>query len=380
MTNYEARITNFQQTLNGKADAAFFPLSADLQYLAGVSREMPTFGATHHPGEWVEGLWIAPDQDPVMALTRMTASFTPPKGIENVMVLGDHDDPQNFLRDVLDKLNLPDLQQVALGEAVTAETVGQLQQLFPGVAFTSASALLSDQRQIKSTDEIGLMQKAGEITEAAFTEVIKNLRHGMTELDIILETDYQLRKQGGMGSSFNTTLYVVGPNHELLFNQKEVTWPRVLTAPVSILFDFGAIYEGYCYDFGRTVSFGEPAADLRLAHRLVMDSQAAGIATMRAGAATAEQVNAAARAVIENAGMGETFRHRLGHSIGLDVHEPPYLTQGDETVLQEGMLFTVEPSVLVPFAGSARVEDVVQVGPEGGIPLTTRFQELIVVD
>lgn len=380
MTNYEARIKNFQQALHGKADVAFFPLSADLQYLAGVSREMPTFGATHHPGEWVEGLWIAADQAPVMALTRMTASFTPPKGIENVMVLGDHDDPQKFLRGVLAKLNLADLHQVALGEAVTAETAGQLQQLFLGVTFISASLLLSDQRQIKSADEIGLMRKAGEITEAAFTEVIKNLRHGMTELDIILETDYQLRKQGGMGSSFNTTLYVVGPNHELLFNQKEVTWPRVLTAPVSILFDFGAIYEGYCYDFGRTVSFGDPAADLRLAHRLVMGAQAAGIATMRAGEATAEQVNAAARAVIENAGMGETFRHRLGHSIGLDVHEPPYLTQGDETVLQEGMLFTVEPSVLVPFAGSARVEDVVQVGPEGGIPLTTGFQELIVVD
>lgn len=380
MTNYEARISVFKQLLSGNADVAFFPLSADLQYLAGVSREMPTFGATHHPGEWVEGLWIAPGQAPVMALTRMTASFTPPKGIEKVMVLGDHDDPVKFIKNVLNQLKLDTIQKIALGEATKTETAQQLQNIFPEIRFSSASSLLSEQRKVKSEEEIAMMRKAGAITEAAFEAVLGTLKHGMTELDVILETDYQLRKQGGFGPSFNTTLYVVGPDHELLFNRKEITWPRKLTPPVSILFDFGAIYEGYCYDFGRTVSFGDPAADLLLAHQLVMASQAAGITAMRAGQATAEQADAAARGVIEDAGMGETFRHRLGHSIGLDVHEPPYLTKGDTTILQEGMLFTVEPSVLVPFAGSARVEDVVMVGAQGGIPLTTGFQSLIVVD
>ena len=101
---------------------------------------------------------------------------------------------------------------------------------------------------------------------------------------------------------------------------------------------------------------------------------------MIAGQATAEDADQAARAVIEDAGMGETFRHRLGHGIGLDVHEPPFLTKGDLSVLQEGMLFTAEPSVLVPFSGSARVEDVVLVGKNGGGRLTAGWQELIVVD
>ncbi|MCB2180292.1 Xaa-Pro peptidase family protein [bacterium] len=380
MINYEARINKFKESLKGKADAAFFPLSADLQYLAGVSRGMPTFGATHHPGEWVEGLWISPEKEPVMALTRMTASFSPPKGIDQVMVLGDHDDPAQFLKEVLVQLGFTEVKQIALGEATFAETALQLQRIFPKVQFSSATGLLTEQRKIKTEDEIATMRQAGRITEAAFEAVVGNLRHGMTELDVILETDYQLRKNGAFGPSFNTTLYVVGPDHELLFNQQDKTWPRKLTPPVSILFDFGAIYEGFCYDFGRTVSFGAPADDLRLAHQLVMASQAVGIAAMVAGKSTAEQVDAAARSVIEDAGMGETFRHRLGHSIGLDVHEPPYLTKGDQTILREGMLFTVEPSVLVPFAGSARVEDVVLVGPDGGIPLTTGFQSLVVVD
>jgi Xaa-Pro aminopeptidase len=111
-----------------------------------------------------------------------------------------------------------------------------------------------------------------------------------------------------------------------------------------------------------------------------MDSQAAGIAALRAGDATTTQADSAARKVITDAGYGEFFRHRLGHGIGMDVHEPPFLTAGDKTMLQEGMLFTVEPSITVPDGFSARVEDVVVARPGGGQPLTKGFQTLYVVE
>jgi Xaa-Pro aminopeptidase len=101
---------------------------------------------------------------------------------------------------------------------------------------------------------------------------------------------------------------------------------------------------------------------------------------MCAGKVKAEDVDAAARSVITTAGYGEEFRHRLGHSIGLDVHEPPFLTSGDNTVLQEGMLFTVEPSIMQFDTFSARVEDVVVVRANGGEPLTSGFCDLLVID
>jgi Xaa-Pro aminopeptidase len=233
---------------------------------------------------------------------------------------------------------------------------------------------------IKNEEEIALMTKAGKITETAFKDVLKAMKPGMTELDIMLEVDYQLKQHGSFGPSFNTTLYAVGPEHELFFNQPDETWHRPLNPPVSILFDFGAIHQGYCYDFGRTVYFGAPDEEIIKTHRLVMASQATGIAAMRAGLVQAEAIDQAARSVIEDAGMGDAFRHRLGHAIGLDVHEPPFLTKGDQTILREGMLFTVEPSVIVPFGPSARVEDVVMVGKSGGIPLTKGFPDLIVID
>jgi Xaa-Pro aminopeptidase len=378
--DFSSRINAFLEAINGKADLAFFPISADLQYLVGVGREMPTFGAIRHPGGWVEGMWLAPGAEPLLTLTRMTAEFNNPGGSAQVRVLGEFEDPAGLLKEVVRTMGVDPMKTLALGDKTAGETFIQVQAVYPDVHFLSASELLAPQRMVKSEEELALMRQAGVITEGAFGAVVKHMRPGMTELDVIQEVDYQLRAWGAFGPSFNTTLYVVGPGHELLFSQQEVTWPRVLTPPVSILFDMGAVYEGYCYDYGRTVFFGEPDESVRLAHRLVMESQAAGMAALRAGAATAQDADRAARAVIEEAGMGETFRHRLGHGIGLDVHEPPFLTEGDTSLLQEKMLFTVEPSVLVPFAGSARVEDVVMVGQDGGVPLTSGYQDLIVVN
>jgi len=175
-------------------------------------------------------------------------------------------------------------------------------------------------------------------------------------------------------------LYNSGPNHPLLFGQREATWKRPLIPPVSVLFDFGAALDGFCYDYGRTVFFGDPPAEAKIVYNLVMASQAAGVAALRAGETTAEAVDAAARQIIVEGGFGVEFRHRLGHGIGMDVHEPPFLTATDTTPIREGMLFTIEPSITQFESFSARVEDVVVARPAGGEKLTNGYQHLIVID
>ncbi len=378
---YNTRLQQFQQRLAEVADLAFLPISADLQYLTGLPRDLPSFGAILHPGAWAEGLWVSPQHAPVLILTRMSAEFGGLAGATHleVRLLGDHDDPAALVRDVLRRFGLPQRARIAISERTLGETVVALQHFLKGMTFTSATALLRPLRAIKAPQEMALLRRAGEITEAAFADVLAMLKVGMTELDIIAEVDYQLQRHGALGPSFPTTLYCSGPQHPLIFGKRSETQNRVLLPPVAVLFDFGAIYEGYCYDFGRTVAFGEPPAELRRYFDLVMASQAAGIAALRAGA-TCEQADAAARAVIAEAGLGDLFRHRLGHGIGLDVHEPPFLTAGDTTVLEEGMVFTVEPSITTFNGFSARVEDVVVVGREGGEPLTRGFQTLHVVE
>jgi Xaa-Pro dipeptidase len=378
---YAARLERFREALSGEADLAFLPISADLQYVTGIPRDLPNYGAVIHPGGWIEGAWLTPTAGPVLTLPRMTAEIGGVEGIPGAetRILGDHDDPAALLRDVLAGFDLPARPRVALSDRAHAETVIGLQALLPDAAFVSASVLLAPLRAIKSADEIDLMRRAGAITEAAFSDTIPQLRPGMTELDVMSEVNYQLRRYGSLGESFVTTMYNSGPNHPLIFGKRLETQNRPLDPPVALLFDFGSILEGYCYDFGRTVSFGEPPEALRRIHRVVMSSQAAGIAALKAGQATAAQADAAARRVVEEAGYGEAFRHRLGHGIGLDVHEPPFLTANDDTTVQAGMLFTVEPSITQFDGFSARVEDVVLVTPGGGEPLTRGFQELIVV-
>lgn len=380
--SHNERLQRFQAAVAGRADLIYLPHSADLEYLTGVPRDIPNYGAVIHPGAWLEGVWMTPAQPPILLLPRMSAEFGGLNRLSNIdiRVLGDWDDPAALVRDIVRGFQLPERPLVAISDHTTGETVVNLQRILPDAVFISATDLLRPLRVIKSEDEIAVMRRAGQITEAAFADVLKQLKPGMTELDLISEVDYQLRRHGSLGPSFTTSLYNSGPNHPLLFGQRLATWPRVLTPPVSVLFDFGAVHEGYCYDYGRTVSFGAPSAEQVRVHQLVMESQRAGIAALRAGSATTSQVDAAARQVIADAGYGEAFRHRLGHAIGMDVHEPPFLTAGDETLLQEGMLFTIEPSITQLNSFSARVEDVVVARPGGGEPLTSGYQELIVIE
>ena len=131
-----------------------------------------------------------------------------------------------------------------------------------------------------------------------------------------------------------------------------------------MLFDFGGVVDGYCSDFGRTVVAGEPSQELRDAHDVMLAAFEAGRAACRPGA-LARDVNAACRAPIEAAGLGEHFRHRMGHGIGMDVHERPFLSPEDETPLEAGMTFTDEPSIIVRQSFGLRIENVVVCADEG---------------
>ncbi len=381
MANFSERIQQFQALL--AADVAFFPISSDMQYLTGVPRDIPNFGATIHPGAWLEGAWITPKHAPVVTLPRMTAELSgvaqEVKGIQ-LRVLGDWDDPSALVRDILNGFNLPAKPRVAISDWTRGETAIHLQALLPDATFVSATDMLRALRTVKSAEEIEIMRRAGAVTEAAFADVLRQLKIGMTELDVITEVDYQMRRHGALGPSFTTSMYNSGPNYPLIWGGRDQSWNRTLLAPMSLLFDFGAVFEDYCYDYGRTVSFGAPSAEFVRIHQTIMRSQAAGIAALKAGEATCEQADAAARKVVEDAGYGAAFRHRLGHGIGVDVHEPPFLTKGNTTLLQEGMLFTVEPSIMNENGFSARIEDVVVARPGGGEPLTKGWQDLIVVE
>jgi Xaa-Pro aminopeptidase len=380
MFDYSQRLARVQQTMAAQGvDLLFLNASTNLQYLTGIPRDEPNYGNTMYPGEWLTGAWVPQQGAPILTLPRMLADFHlgAIPGYD-VRVLPDAGDAAALARDVLTALRTPEQAHIAVDDRSWAELVLNVQKLRPAATLSQASAILAPLRRIKDEDEIAVMRKAGEITEAAYAATLPQLKHGMTNLDLITEVNYQLRKHGSRAPSFVTAFYNMGRNYPFDFTNREEVLQIPLEPPVSVSFDFGAVYAGYCYDFGRSVFFGEPDEEYRRVHALVMASQAAGMAALRAGG-TCQAADAAARQVIAEGGYGHAFRHRLGHGIGMDVHEPPFLTAGDATVLEAGMCFTVEPSIFLPRHLGARVEDVVVVRGDGGEALTRGFQGLHVV-
>jgi Xaa-Pro aminopeptidase len=359
-------------------DLLFLPPSANLHYLSGIPREEQNFGNTMYPGDWMTGAWICPAHPPVFTVPRMMADFHSSFSAAEVRVLPDSGDALGLVRDLLKGLGVSGAIKVAIEDRARAEAMMNIQSLLPKAQFVSASSLMVPLRMIKDEAELATLRRAGEITEAAYAATLGTLRPGMTTLDLVTEVNYQLKRHGSFAPSFNTSFYNFGPRHPFNFHNHEAVLNLPLEPPVCILFDFGAVWDGYCYDYGRTVFFGEPQPEWVRAYGLVMASQKAGIEALKAGN-TCEQADAVARAVLADAGYGPAFRHRLGHGIGMDVHEPPFLNAGNTTVLQRGMCFTVEPSITLPGQYGARVEDIVVVGADGGLPLTDGFEELRVI-
>ena len=173
--------------------------------------------------------------------------------------------------------------------------------------------------------------------------VAPRVRPGATMLELVEEVEHALRSHGSRVPSFTTHVFTG-------FGEGKSSADETRTVPVAegdvVMFDFGAVVDGYCSDFGRTVCVGEPEDDVRTAHALVLAAQEAGRAALRPGV-LASEVNRACREPIEEAGYGAAFKHRMGHGIGLDVHERPFVSEEDETPLEAGMTFTDEPSILV---------------------------------
>jgi Xaa-Pro dipeptidase len=228
-------------------------------------------------------------------------------------------------------------------------------------------------RLIKRADEIEKLARAAEITDAAGEKVFAELRAGMSELDVALLLGSAIGERGGT-LAFGS-LVQSGPNSAMPHFTPS---SRKLANGDFVLLDFGAAFEGYNADTTRMAVIGEPNDRQREVHDIVHRAHDAAIAAVRAGVTTGD-VDAAARRVIEDAGYGAQFFHRVGHGLGLEEHEDPSLDPGSGTVLEPGMVFTIEPGIYIEGFGGVRIEDDVVVEPDGCRVLTQSDSALKVI-
>jgi Xaa-Pro aminopeptidase len=342
-------------------DALFVPPSSDLEYLTGIERDLPSFGNISYAHGWVAGAFLSPGREPLFVLPRMVVAFhldgKPPPGA--VVVNEDADGRTLFAEAVR---SLGPVSRIALSQRVWAETVIELRQAVPNAELSEGSSLVNELRRVKSTAELKLMAHACLIAREAMDAVTPAVVPGVSMSLLVEAVEHQLRVRGSRCPSFPTHIFTAG---ERRLDSDDATALEALREGEVVLFDFGAVVDGYCSDFGRTIPCGEPPAGYEKARAAMLEAQEAGRQAAKPGA-LARDVNAACRAPIEEAGLGSAFRHRMGHGIGLDVHERPFLSPEDETPLELGMTFTDEPSVIVNGSFGVRIEDVIEVTATGG--------------
>lgn len=244
------------------------------------------------------------------------------------------------------------------------------------VSFAQLAPLKLDPlRQIKDAGELALIKEAVKIADQAFERILGMIRPGMSELDVVVELEYQMRKLGSVKPSFDT-IAASGVRGALPHGQGT---RKVLARGDFLTLDFGATYEGYCSDITRTVCLGEAGKRQKEIYEVVLAAQLAAEACIAPGL-DCFAVDAVARKKIADAGYGDCFGHGLGHSVGLAIHEEPRLSPSCHELLAENMTMTVEPGIYVPGFGGVRIEDLVVVTASGCEILTNSTKELIELD
>ncbi len=267
---------------------------------------------------------------------------------------------QGRLRDwfpkLLNELSVKQIGFEADNITVSALTMFKdaLQESGAEISMSPKSGDTAKLRAMKDPEEVALLQKAIDIGDAAFEETAAKLTPGMTEREAAWEFEKAIRERGAECLSFDT-IVATGANAARPHHQ---TGNTELSEGETIVFDCGATYRGYCSDLTRTVVLGDADDEISKVYNTVLEAQEAAIEQIDAGI-TGSEADGIARKIIEDAGYTDNFGHSLGHGLGLEVHEEPNVGPRGETVLENGMPFTIEPGIYIPDWGGVRIEDVV---------------------
>jgi Xaa-Pro dipeptidase len=343
-----------------RAQAAFITRPVSVAYLTGFHAE---------PFERLMALAIRPDGATLIVPAIEKDNARERASGAGVVSWRDGEDPWALVREAIAGCE----RLVVEKDHLTVAVADRLRAVTGARDLVDVSAEIRLQRRIKSAEELESLQHAAAITDAATAQVMAQLRVGQSELEVAVFLGAAIGAGGGT-LSFES-LVQFGPNSALPHHRPG---GRKLAAGELVLLDFGAAFGGYRADTTRMAVAGEPSERQAEIHGVVLEAHDAAIAAVRPGVTTGA-VDAAARDVIGRAGYGDLFFHRTGHGLGLEEHEDPSLDPGSGTVLESGMVFTVEPGVYVAGWGGVRIEDDVAVEAGGARVLTSAPRSLRVI-
>ena len=362
-------------------DVFYVAHSTDLEYMAGIERPIATYGHTRFWAGWAIGAVYGRRGSVPLLVSRhfagghLNEGGAPIQGLD-LKVVNEDDDVVAIVTALVREQAGGEPRRIGVNLDASAELVLNLRKAFPKAEVVIGADVLARLRYVKSPAELDAIKAACDIADRVFTESLDQLNPKLTERGLARWIDDRMGELGAIAPSFHTGIWTMGPAEKR--EARERLSRREIGTNTAVNYDFGAGLKGYCSDFGRTVYMGRPSDRYREAYALVLASQEAGRKALKPGA-KASDVNAIAHRVIDDGGYGEFFWHRLGHAIGKDTHEAPFLEVVDDSHLAEGMTFTIEPSIFIPGEFGCRVEDVFVVTPTGGRRLNSVGAELRVV-
>ena len=265
--------------------------------------------------------------------------------------------------------------KVAFEAGFTSVSVYQeLCKQVPGIEFVPADPELIALRTLKDADELQILERVAAIASQSLLSILGEVRPGAVESDVAWALEVAMRNAGAEGKSFD---FIVASGVRGALPHGKASDKRIAAGEL-ITIDYGALYRGYCSDETVTVCLGEPDAQQREVYETVRVAQSLAIEAAKPGMVF-KDLDAIARDYIKSKGYGKYFGHGLGHGIGLDIHEHPTASPKSGTVIQEGMVFTVEPGIYIPGWGGVRIEDSVVMEADGCRLITKVPKQLLVL-
>ena len=286
--------------------------------------------------------------------------------VDHIIPISDEESPFEALA-----ANLPkDFRKIGVEmNVMTVAHQNGLESIFEAAGFMDIQPRINALRAYKSREEVEGLKKAVHIIEDVLEDGLKTIRAGMTEADLVAEFEYLMKKHGSAGPSFST-MVLAGEKSALPHGKPD---DKKFEDGDFLLIDFGVItYDRYCSDITRTFVIGEADDKQKEIYDIVKRSTRAGVDAVKAGVPLKE-FDIAARNVIEEAGYGEYFNNRVGHGLGIEVHEAPSIHHLNEEIAQKGMVFTIEPGIYIPGYGGVRIEEEVYINEDGEAEVLTSF-------
>lgn len=325
-------------------DAVLITPGADLRYLVGYDAK---------PLERLTCLVVPADSDPIMvvpALEELAALSSPVAdlGLE-IVTWGETEDPIALVAGRLARA-----KAVALDDHMWAEKVLRFRDAMPQVRQLPAGSIIGTLRMRKDAEEIASLIAAGAAIDSVHERVSEMLRPGRTEREVGRDIHDAIIDAGHVHVDF--VIVASGPNGASPHHDVS---DRVIREGDAVVIDIGGTMpDGYCSDSTRTYAVGEPDPDFLRMYAILQEAQKAAVESVRPGM-TCESVDDVARDLMTDAGIGDLFIHRIGHGIGLQSHEEPYLVSGNSLALEPGMAFSIEPGFYLEGRFGARIEDIV---------------------